>query len=424
VIAKHVGFGHLGRIVSFRDLPGLRNGIWGLADQALISVTNLVTMVLLARVLGPEGFGAFALAYTGLLFANSLQGALVVQPHNVLGASRDGDSYVRYTTSTAIGQLAFLGGAALLTLVAAITVHWLGRDAVLLFALVPAIIAWQLQEFIRRVLYTEERLSAAFINDLVSYGGQAVAIVTLWRFERLTGPMALLVLAATSALASAGGIWQVRGSLGRAFDVGELRQNWHHGKWLAGGQIGYWLSTQAYTFLAAAMLGATAAGALKASQILMGPLTVLLASIGSVAPTRLTRVFNQHGHAGLREQVRTMYLVMIPLTGSYCLIVTLAAEPLLRLLYGAQYDGYANVTRLIAAYYLVSSGALIVSAALRVNGLTRPIFVAYTGASVTSLLVGWLIISVAGVEGAVLGMIVSAVILNVVVWRAFRDSRE
>src|ERR1700759_1411207 len=83
----------------------LGKDIWALADQVLISGSNFVTMVLAARGLHPEAFGAFTLVYSALLFPNVLQSTLITQPPNVIGAARTGADYVRYTTSTAITQL-------------------------------------------------------------------------------------------------------------------------------------------------------------------------------------------------------------------------------------------------------------------------------------------------------------------------------
>src|SRR4051794_1527403 len=50
--------------------PAQKRGrsLWALADQILISGTNFVTMVLVARGLDPAGFGAFNLVYGALLF--------------------------------------------------------------------------------------------------------------------------------------------------------------------------------------------------------------------------------------------------------------------------------------------------------------------------------------------------------------------
>src|SRR5690349_17497922 len=83
----------------------LRRGIWGLFDNGLISATNFCTMVLLARVLNLEAFGKFTLAYSVLLFFNSAQSALVIQPHTVQGSVRSGADYREYTTATGILQM-------------------------------------------------------------------------------------------------------------------------------------------------------------------------------------------------------------------------------------------------------------------------------------------------------------------------------
>src|SRR5438105_13187058 len=79
---------------------------WGLADQLLISFTNFVTMILVAKGLHDKAaFGTFTLVYSALLFANILQFALVTQPHNVIGAARQGEDYCLYTTATAFVQI-------------------------------------------------------------------------------------------------------------------------------------------------------------------------------------------------------------------------------------------------------------------------------------------------------------------------------
>lgn len=124
--------------VRFGILRRLGKVPWAVADQLLISATNFVTMVLLARGLSREDFGRFTLVYSILMFANALQSALVTQAHNVLGATRHGEDYDRYTTSTAIGQILLAAIAALLSLVA-----WAGAcvaapdAAPLLLALAP-----------------------------------------------------------------------------------------------------------------------------------------------------------------------------------------------------------------------------------------------------------------------------------------------
>src|SRR5437899_2377209 len=69
-----------------------------LSDQVLISATNFLTGVLTARSLDKGEFGVFSSVYAVLLLANILQSTLITQAHNVLGATRKGNDYRRYTS--------------------------------------------------------------------------------------------------------------------------------------------------------------------------------------------------------------------------------------------------------------------------------------------------------------------------------------
>ncbi len=206
-----------------------------LLDQALISLANFLTTVLIARALLPEQFGIVTLAYTALFAANTLQGTLVVGPHAVLSADRDARTYADYTTSTAVSQFALAAGFGCIAIVGAYIAGDPASRAVFL-AFGVAAIGWQLQEFARRVLYVEDRVAAAVANDLVSYGGQLAVIAALAMLGRLTELTAVLVVGLTSLLAAGVGLLQIRSSLRGRFSVSYVRDNLAYGKWLAGGE--------------------------------------------------------------------------------------------------------------------------------------------------------------------------------------------
>ena len=396
-------------------------GTWGLTDQALISATNFATMVLLARALGPASFGSFVLVYTVLLFATELQGALVTQAHNVLGVGRAESSYAGYTRSTALSQMFLAGLLGALAALAGLGAHLTGwRSAPLLLALAPAIVSWLSQEFVRRVLYTEGRMAAVLLNDVVSYGGQATAMTALWYFERLDGRSALLALAATSAVAVPLGLWQLRGSLQGAARRGDVHDNWQFGKWLAGALIAYWCASQLYLYVTAALVSSAAAGLLKAALVLMGPLNVLLVFMDTAVPILLTRSLAASGERGLRAQLKETLILTAPIVGTYCVVVAVFATPLLRRVYGERYAAeHSALLTLLAINYLVIYASRLLGSALRARRQTRPIFRGHLYAGVVAVAGGWLIVRVGGVEGAALGMLASAAIGLTVVLRAF-----
>ena len=288
-----------------------------------------------------------------------------------------------------------------------------GWDAApLLLAMTPAMAAWQLQEFVRRVLYTEGRLAAAFTNDLVSYGGLVLAILLLRRLEVLAGPQVLYAHAVAFALAAALGCWQMHDNFTGTFDPAVVRENWHFGKWLAGGDIvGQWLSIQLFVYLAAVILGAAAAGVLKAIHTIFGPTRVLAYVFDILLPIKFSRTLDAGGKAALHMQLIPAFLVAVPLLGGYCLLAAVLSGPLLRLLYGDKYVGYTAVLVLYAVSTFFSYVVMIISAALQAQRLTHFVFTSRLFATLITAPVGMFLIRALGVQGAVLGMILTSFVL-------------
>ena len=402
-----------------RAAARVRPELWGVFDQALVSGVNFLTIILLARSLAPGDFGYFVLAFTILQTAGTLQASLITRPHNVLGAVRHGREYADYSTTAATVQVGFAGALALIALVAAGLAYAAGfSQAVLLLALAPALFAWQLQELGRRMLYTEGRLAASFANDVLSYGGQAFALVLLWQLDLLTGARALLTLAAAFALGAVVVAWQLRSTLSGKLERSALSANWHFGKWLGVAEVGQWFSTQFYIYLAAAVIGAVASAALKAAQTLLGPISVFLTFVTSYLPIVLARELESSG--SIRGKVRRSLAAILPVVVPYCVVIGLLAEPALELVYGSEYGQYAEVVQLFALYYVVLAFSTVAIAALSARGMTRDVFVGQAAGAALSLAIGWLLLRELGTAGGVVGMLLSWALAMALFLRALR----
>ncbi len=404
------------------SLRWISRNVWGLADQVLISGTNFATMLLVAKGLGKEKFGEFTLIYSALLLANILQSTLITQAHNVLGSMRDGKEYRDYTSSTAFGQLCIaLIQALMASAVAIIGVKLQWSVAPLLLALPAAIVTWQFAEFVRRVLYTEGRLAAAFFNDLISYGGQAVIIAALWWTGNLTGARALWALSLTNFLASLVGGWQLRHHLIGRVRPEALSENWHFGKWLTGAELlGYVASLHMYCYLASIILSTTeAAGDLKVAQVMFGPARVISFFLATVLPIRFARTFAAGGDQALHEQVKHIYKLMIPLTALYCGAMALCAKPLLGLV-GKEYAGNTSVLVLYSLCAFLSYVQMVVAAALTAKRETRAIFMGSLYGAIITLAVSYFLIKTLESNGAIVAMILTTLIVTAMYRVAYR----
>jgi O-antigen/teichoic acid export membrane protein len=386
-----------------------------------VSGVNFLTVILLARSLDIESFGFFVVAFTLLQTAGTMQAALITRPHNVLAATREGRAYVDYSTTAAVAQVGLVGALVVLAGVAGAIAYVAGlAHASLVLALAPAVVAWQLQELGRRMLYTEGRLAAAFAADIVAYGGQVAILLLLRAGGVLTATTAILSLAAAFAVGAVAVGALLRPSLRGAPSAAELAENWHFGKWLGVAEIGQWFSTQFYIYLGAAVAGAVASAAIKAGQTLLGPVSVFLTFVTSYLPIVLAR---EHGSSGSATLVaRRSLVVIVPGVLAYCAATAVFAEPLLELVYGAEYGQYVDVVRLFALYYAVLALSTVAVAVLSATNRTREVFVGQTAGAVLSLAFGWLLLREMGPEGAVIGMLLSWSVAMMFFLRALRGS--
>jgi O-antigen/teichoic acid export membrane protein len=191
-----------------------------LADQAMVSGVNFLVGIILARVLGVAGYGRFVLAFSAVLFLNSIQMSLILAPMMVLGAKKNQDEQPAYFGAVLMQQgcfaflsvLLILGGGFLL-------VHWVPKWHVedLLAPLAAVAVGFQTQEFFRRYYFTQIRARAALLVDGIYYSGQVLAFAVL-AWQRILTPATILW-----AMAGAAAISIVVGYIGSrvelAFDL-------------------------------------------------------------------------------------------------------------------------------------------------------------------------------------------------------------
>jgi O-antigen/teichoic acid export membrane protein len=377
----------------------------------------------LARELGPSGFGVFTLSYSVILLANAFQWSFITQPHNVLGATRQGEEYVRYTTTTALSQVALTGFVGLTALATAVALALASSEgAGLLLAFAAAACGWLLLEFVRRVLYTERRRQTAFAIDATAWLPQPLLIALLAHEGVLTVPAALAVVGACSAVGFAIGAYVLRERVGRVIDASALRANWRFGKWLAFAMAGSAFFTYIYLFLVALVLGTTAAGVIRAAQVVLGPLNVIVLSLLAMLPTHFARVARADGVDALRSRVRTIAVATAPAVVPYCVFVAVAARPIFDRVYGDAYGQHAGALTMYALFYVVQWLSTILFAALSALELSRPVAYAnLLGAAATSV-VGVPLMLLFGVNGAVAAMTVGIAALTLSYWRTFRHT--
>jgi O-antigen/teichoic acid export membrane protein len=391
---------------------------WAIADQALVSGTNFVTNIIVARSLGIAQFGIFALAWTAMLFFYSMQMALISAPMMSLGPKTPPADRRSYWGAVLVQELLFaFASAALIFLglrLVAILTHQPGLVR-LTWPLCLAAVAYLLQDFARRYFFTTRQSRRAFLNDAVSCLPQLPLIFVCLRSHRIGIGIAgvFWIFAVTSLVGVAlGTYWlepigiTLRGAKATA------SRHWKFSRWMAPSSLLSWMSTNFIAVLAPVFYGPAAAGALRASANIVAVTHVWILGLDNVMPAEAAHRLHESGVAALSRYLRSMSLRWGGLTAAFALVVGIVPQFWLRLIYGSQFAGYGTVLRMYCLLYLLVFIGGPIRAGLQAMEFTAPFVWAQIAATTFALAIGIPLTRNFGLIGVMIGTIGTTVILQ------------
>jgi len=361
-----------------------RQGYLAAADQGIISVSNFLATIILARNASPTELGVYAVGFTSLRLLRAFQEDLSIQPLNTYGAAMDHSSFRNYASNTGLIQL-------MLALASAVGVALLGWVLILsgndtagpgIFSLWSVFLWWQLAEFIRRTLYTRGRVTYAVFNSSIGNLFRLGIMVVLVNQSRLTGATGISAIAIGSLISFIPGMWQTRSYWSiKNIDLRMTwKRNWGFGKWILGSSTANWFAVEFYPVLTAGIISFAAAGAYRAIQNIVAPVHVLLRP-------RAARLYDQKGIPALSRILRTTYFILgIPIIAMLA-IALLFPEFLLELFYGETYLQYSNGIVLMVIFYLLLYLYSPAQTALKAVRIGQPIFIANLIAIANALII-------------------------------------
>jgi O-antigen/teichoic acid export membrane protein len=404
----------------FQRLRGhvVRRLSWGVADQAVSSLTNFAVSIYVVRTLGAVQFGAFSLAYVTYGFALNASRGLATDPLLVRFSTTDLPTWRRAVascTGTAV-VVGFASGACALAAAAVLG----GTTRAAFFALGLTLPGLLLQDSWRYSFFALGRGARAFINDTI----WALAMVPALVILRVTGHADVFWLmfawGATATVAAAVGSLQARvvpkpsktwGWLSRHRDLGP--------RYLAEG-LTFSAANQLRTYGIGLILGLAAVGYVQAAGTVMGPITVLFLGMALVAIPEAARVL----HSSPRRLPLFCVLISVGLTAAALAwgIMLLIALPrgLGGLVLGRVWRLTYPLVLPQTLFFMAQGAAGGAGAGLHALGAARRSLrsivytsVALLGCSLAGAIAG-------GVVGAVRGTAVAGVASALITWWQFR----
>ncbi len=399
-----------------------RHTNWALADQAMVSSVNFLTGILFARYLGLEEYGRFTLAWMAVLLFSSFQQAGIIAPMMSIGPKQKKEDMTSYYGTIFVHQLLWSTGCFFLLWFVVwscgfVFPEW--NTGGLALPLAVSLFAWQFQDFIRRYFFVTGQLTQAFLNDAISYLGQLLLLLFLFRIMVLNTPMVLWLISGTSALAIIVGLYKISfASITRTMFNDISKKHWHFSKWMVASAMMQWISGNFYLVIAGTLLGPVAVGGVKAAQNIMGVTHILFQAMENFAPSQATKELSRGGISAMAAYLRKLTLIGTAATAAFALIAFCIPGFLLSLLYGNEFGAYAFVLRWFCLIYISSFLALPLNAGLRALGKTKPLFFSVFSGGIFSLFSAYPFIYFFKLNGLMMGLLSAKVLMTIYLYHS------
>jgi O-antigen/teichoic acid export membrane protein len=383
--------------------------VWALADQAIVSATNFLTNLMLARFMGLREFGIFVLAWMSVLFVNSLQTPLIIAPMMSIGPKQEERDRPYYIGAVVFQELVLVTASFALVFVALKTSSSFFHHPELQHLALPLAVsafAYQMQDFVRRYFFAVHRSRRALADDALSYLTQLPILFLLHRAGHLNSATALWVMAGTSIVGMAvGWFWVERFEFHWDWIKAISRRHWSVSRWLTGSSLLSWTSSNLFVIAAPAYYGPAAAGVLKASQNLMGVTHVWFQGLDNVVPVETARRLRAGGVQAMLAYTRSILLKWGGLTFLFAALMAAWPGFWLKLMYGGAMFQFGYILRLYALLYVVLFIGSPLRAGLVALEFTVPIFWSYLAMTAFAFFFAFPLAKRLGLSGSLLGLL-------------------
>ena len=397
-------------------------------DQGLISGSNFLIGVLLARWLEPQQFGAYALAFSAFLLISAVYQALVLEPQSVFATSTYRHEPRQYMVSLlrlhgVLASVLFLAFAA-----AALLTHGRHPGGSLPGALAGIVLAtpWILLLWLsRRMCYAKQIPHVATIGAFVYSVIMLCGLLALLRLRLLTPATVFTLMGVASLVASLFLLIMVlRPSLlagscaTRLSEVG--RQHWGYGRWALAAYVMSWVPGNLYYILLGRLSGMADVGALRALLNLALPVAQIYAALAMLFLPFLSRVRSEKGSCAMKGPAIKITVLFAGIAVAYWTILITFSQPIVRWLYAGRYVSESHWMPFVAIasiFWCAAYGPMVI---LRVLQTPASNFWIYAMCAAISVLIGAPITKFYGLAGAMVGGVLSslaALLIGIVLLR-------
>lgn len=379
-----------------------------LFDQAVVSGGNFIQVVLLVRMLGVENFGFFSILYLVVLFFASIAQASINSPMMSIAPKltqkRRRAFYGSCMVLSIMLPLLFIALSSLAIPFITLPQGINKNDIVLYFFLFA--LTHSLNEFFRRLLFSDGKAKMGLTIDIVRYSVSLVALYIVGKELNVTTVLLILALANTVSIATA-----IASSLNITTSLKELivsmRRIFQSGKWLGAASTLHFFTEYFFVLVSGYLLGMAEVGAMRAAQNLIGVLNPILMALENFIPTNATRKYLENGLKGLNNYLKRMAIIIGAFYILIVLFITIPAKFWITLVFTPELAEYSYVLQAFGVVYLIFFAKNMIGIWFRTKELTINVFHSLVLGALLSFLIAFPLIYAYGIAGAMTGIILT-----------------
>lgn len=379
-----------------------------MADQAMFSGVNFLLTIVIARLFSPELFGVYAALLLALYFILNFLTAFIIQPLQVIiSKEKEQQNYILFNFSMLI-TIVFL-----LSILTFISFSIFEIEYLVKPYLVPTILFFSLfliHDFFRKVFLALALIQKAFIIDFL----YVITLALLIAYTYVTGlnfKQFLYLIGLSYLPAVLYGITTIQLKYAN-FNmwINYFKQNIQQGRYLVLSAAVQWWSSNLFVVSSGLFLGLEALGAFRLVQSLFGILNIFLQTLENYFLPNAARIYAISSE-NASKYLNQLSIKSIIAFGIILSILFVGASPILELAVGADYLPYVYVVRGMVVLYAVIVTAYPVRMAIRMLLLNRDYLFGYILSLAFSLLSFNYLLSHYQLIGAIVGLIISQLIL-------------
>ena len=378
-----------------------------LSDQGLVSGANFLISILIARYLGIEEYGLFALGWMVVLFTSSLHQAFIIMPLYTLYPKQDNKA--QYLSNLMGLQVLFCAISFVVILVMVKVVLYFTPEwdrPYLALTLASISVLFVLNDYLRRLFFAMHRPIIVLIMDCIGYGLQPIILFYLsYQSFPLSIPIILVIINLLFAISIGIALFS-KYEYGISFSnfKDTLKLNWKFSRYLIGTSLLQWVSGNLFIIMAGSLIGSAAVGTIRIAQNIMGVLHVLFLAMENIVPVRAAELLKNNGrHSMLRYIGKISKQAAIP-TGILIGLIVIFKSQIITALYGESFLDYKYILVSFCGLYVLIFIGTLVRFIIRTIENNKIIFISYVASTVLSLILAKPLVQHLEINGVILGL--------------------